>query len=61
MSRYYNEVTNDGEKSLDWEQEFDDMRHLSEEIDETLSKEIFEQLDDVFLDLYKGEFNHAPF
>ena len=61
MSRYFNEVTNDGENTLDWEQEFDDMRHLSEEIDETLSKEIFEQLDDVFLDLYKGEFNHAPF
>lgn len=61
MSRYFNQATNDGAEVMDWEQEFDDMRHLSEEIDETLSKEIFEQLDDVFLDLYKGEFNHAPF
>ena len=61
MSRYYNEITSDGENALGWEQELDDMRHLSEEIDETLSKEIFAQLDDVFLDLYKGEFTNAPF
>ena len=60
MSRYFNEATNDGAQAMDWEQELDDMRHMSEEIDEVLSKEIFEQLDDVFLDLYKGEFNHAP-